>query len=41
MNDIQILINEFAKLRDARHWDQFHKTKDLALSISIEAAEKH
>lgn len=39
MNDIQLLINELAKFRDARHWEQFHNTKDLALAISIEAAE--
>jgi NTP pyrophosphatase (non-canonical NTP hydrolase) len=39
MNDIQILIDELVKFRDARNWDQFHNTKDLALAISIEAAE--
>jgi NTP pyrophosphatase (non-canonical NTP hydrolase) len=39
MNDIQILINELVKFRDERNWDQFHKTKDLALALSIEAAE--
>jgi NTP pyrophosphatase (non-canonical NTP hydrolase) len=39
MNDIQLLIDELAKFRDARHWEQFHNTKDLALAISIEAAE--
>jgi NTP pyrophosphatase (non-canonical NTP hydrolase) len=39
MNDIQLLINELTKFRDARHWEQFHNTKDLALAISIEAAE--
>jgi NTP pyrophosphatase (non-canonical NTP hydrolase) len=39
MNEIDFLINELAKFRDARHWDQFHNTKDLALAISIEAAE--
>jgi NTP pyrophosphatase (non-canonical NTP hydrolase) len=39
MNDIQILIDELIKFRDARHWKQFHNTKDLALAISIEAAE--
>lgn len=39
MNDIHLLIDELAKFRDARHWDQFHNTKDLALAISIEAAE--
>lgn len=25
--------------RDHRNWEQFHKPKDLALSISLEAAE--
>ena len=39
MNDIQVLIEELNKFRDARHWDQFHNSKDLALAISIEAAE--
>ncbi len=39
MNDIQILIDELVKFRDARNWDQFHNTKDLALAVSIEAAE--
>ncbi len=39
MNDIQLLIDQLNKFRDARHWDQFHNTKDLALAISIEAAE--
>ena len=39
MNEIQILIDELVKFRDARHWEQFHNTKDLALAISIEAAE--
>jgi len=39
MGDFEILINELQKFRDARHWDQFHNSKDLALAISIEAAE--
>ncbi|HLN20919.1 MAG TPA: nucleotide pyrophosphohydrolase [Bacteroidales bacterium] len=39
MNDIQLLIDELIKFRDARQWEQFHNTKDLALAISIEAAE--
>jgi NTP pyrophosphatase (non-canonical NTP hydrolase) len=39
MNDIQLLIDELVKFRDDRHWEQFHNTKDLALAISIEAAE--
>jgi len=39
MNDFKNLINELQKFRDARHWEQFHNTKDLALAISIESAE--
>ena len=39
MDDIQLLTDELVKFRDARHWEQFHNTKDLALAISIEAAE--
>jgi NTP pyrophosphatase (non-canonical NTP hydrolase) len=39
MNDIQLLIDELVKFRDVRKWEQFHNTKDLALAISIEAAE--
>jgi NTP pyrophosphatase (non-canonical NTP hydrolase) len=39
MNDIQILIDELVKFRDERNWEQFHNSKDLALAISIAAAE--
>ena len=39
MNEFQILIDELTKFRDARHWEQFHNSKDLAIAISIEAAE--
>lgn len=39
MNDIQTIISELVKFRDERNWSQFHNTKDLALAISIEAAE--
>ena len=39
MNDLEYLINELQKFRDDRHWEQFHNSKDLALAISIEAAE--
>ena len=39
MNDIHLLIDELVKFRDARHWEQFHNSKDLSLAISIEAAE--
>lgn len=39
MNEFQVLIDELVKFRDARHWEQFHNTRDLALALSIEAAE--
>ena len=39
MNDFLLLIDELVKFRDARHWEQFHNSKDLAVAISIEAAE--
>jgi NTP pyrophosphatase (non-canonical NTP hydrolase) len=32
-------INQVLKFRDDRNWRQFHNPKDLALSISLEAAE--
>jgi len=35
----QNLIEKIIKFRDERNWDQFHNPKDLAISISLEAAE--
>lgn len=32
-------ISEVLKFRDDRDWKQFHNPKDLAISISLEAAE--
>ena len=32
-------IDQVIKFRDDRNWRQFHNPKDLALSISLEAAE--
>ena len=32
-------IEEVLKFRDERNWKQFHNPKDLAISISLEAAE--
>ena len=32
-------INHILKFRDDRDWKQFHNPKDLAISISLEAAE--
>ena|ERR1700722_8433323 len=39
MSDFQMIIDELVKFRDARQWDQFHDSKNLALAISIEAGE--
>ncbi len=39
MGEIRILIEELLKFRDERDWEQFHKPKDLALAVSVEAAE--
>jgi NTP pyrophosphatase (non-canonical NTP hydrolase) len=39
MSEFNYLIAELEKFRDARNWKQFHNSKDLALAISIEAAE--
>ncbi|MGM0845001.1 MAG: nucleotide pyrophosphohydrolase [Bacillota bacterium] len=39
MSDIQSLMNAVNKFRDDRNWRQYHNPKDLAISISIEAAE--
>lgn len=36
LNNLEKKINEF---RDERNWRQFHNEKDLAISISLEAAE--
>lgn len=36
MDNLEKRINEF---RDERDWRQFHNEKDLAISISLEAAE--
>lgn len=39
MSDIQSLINAINEFRDERNWRKYHNPKDLAISISIEAAE--
>lgn len=35
----QETINQILEFRDEREWKQFHNPKDLAISISLEAAE--
>ena len=39
MRDIQELIDLLVEFRDERDWGQFHDSKNLALALSIEAAE--
>lgn len=39
MSDIQDLIELLVQFRDERDWGQFHDSKNLALALSIEAAE--
>jgi NTP pyrophosphatase (non-canonical NTP hydrolase) len=38
-SDIDEITNLLIKFRDQRNWAQFHNSKDLALALSIEAAE--
>ena len=39
MSDIDQITEELVSFRDQRNWKQFHNSKDLAIAISIEAAE--
>lgn len=39
MSDIQRLTKKIIAFRNARNWKQFHNPKDVALSLSLEAAE--
>jgi NTP pyrophosphatase (non-canonical NTP hydrolase) len=39
MNDIEELRKAIVQFTQERDWDQFHNGKDLALALSIEAAE--
>ena len=38
-DSIKAIQEKILKFRDARNWKQFHNPKDIAISISIEAAE--
>lgn len=38
-DSISELVAQVVAFRDARDWKQFHNPKDLAISISLEAAE--
>ena len=39
MNEIKDITAALVNFRNERDWEQFHNSKDLALAISIEAAE--
>ena len=39
MNEFEILTSEIVKFIKERDWEQFHKPKDTALALSIEASE--
>lgn len=39
MRTIEELLQDMIAFRDERNWKQYHTPKDLAISISLEAAE--
>ena len=39
MSDLEELRKVIVQFTQERDWDQFHNEKDLALALSIEAAE--
>ncbi len=39
MSEIKELTAKITKIREDRDWKQFHNPKDIALSLSLEAAE--
>ena len=39
MSDLEKLTQSIVKFRDARDWKQFHNPKDMAISLTLEAAE--
>ncbi len=39
MSEIKDITTALVKFRDERDWAQFHDTKNLAVALSIEAAE--
>ena len=40
-SDIMEIMEQIVSFTKERDWDQFHNGKDLALALSIEAAELH
>jgi NTP pyrophosphatase (non-canonical NTP hydrolase) len=39
MNEIQELTRQILEFRDEREWKQFHNSKDMAISLVLEASE--
>lgn len=39
MSDFQELIQQIIEFRNRREWKQFHKPKDLAISLALETSE--
>lgn len=39
MSEIKNLMEQLVRFRDERDWKQFHDSKNLAVALSIEAAE--
>lgn len=39
MSEIEEITMQLVAFRNARDWEQFHDTKNLAIGLSIEAAE--
>lgn len=39
MSDIKEITDQIVAFRNERNWEQFHNPKDLAVALSIEAAE--
>jgi NTP pyrophosphatase (non-canonical NTP hydrolase) len=39
MDKFEFIMEELSRFRDERNWKKYHNPKDLAISISIEAAE--
>lgn len=39
MSNYKEVITKLIEFRDERNWEQFHDSKNLALALSIEAAE--
>lgn len=39
MSEIDGITQQLVRFRDARDWQQFHNSKDLAVALSVEASE--